>query len=75
MFVTFLLVTFSYLCVYLPINNCHRIKNEKRPMFFKAMPAPLATLCKGSSAMWNGMLILSVKRLSRPRNNARRPLG
>ena len=34
------------------------------------MPVPRATLCRGSSAMWNGMLILSVNRLSNPRRRA-----
>ena len=37
------------------------MRNEKRSTFFNAMPAPLATLCNGSSAMWNLMLILSVQ--------------
>ena len=32
-------------------------------MFLRATPAPIATLCNGSSAMWNGMLIFSCKRL------------
>ena len=43
---------FKYLEYYL-------IRNEKRSTFFNAIPAPLATLCNGSSAIWNGMLILS----------------
>ena len=34
---------------------------------------PFATLSNGSSAMWNGILILSVKRLSKPRSKAPPP--
>lgn len=36
---------------------CYRIRNEKRLMFFKAMPVPFATACRGSSAMMNLMPI------------------
>jgi len=49
------------------IRIIYLIKKEKRSTFFNATPVPLATACKGSSAMWKGMLILSVKRLSSPR--------
>ena len=50
------------------------IKNENLSTFFKAIPAPFATLWSGSSAMWNWILILSVRRLSRPQSNAPPPL-
>jgi hypothetical protein len=45
------------------MDSFYLIRNEKLSKFFRAMPAPLATLCNGSSAMWNWMLILSCRRL------------
>ena len=49
------------------------IKNEKRSTFFRAIPVPRATQCKGSSATWKGMLILSCNRLAKPRSKAPPP--
>ena len=54
-------------------RSLHRIRKEKRSTFFNAIPVPFATECKGSSAIWKGILILSVKRLSNPRNKAPPP--
>ena len=55
------------------MQSIYRIKKEKRSTFFSAIPVPFATLSKGSSAIWNGILILSVRRLSKPRSKAPPP--
>lgn len=73
--VTFNFLDFLYLDAFTVRLSAYLIKNEKRSTFFKAIPAPVATLWRGSSATWNGMLILSVKRLSIPRSNAPPPLS
>lgn len=41
--------------------------------YFIACPNAVDTLCNGSSAIWKGMFILSVRRLSSPRNSAPPP--
>ena len=55
-------------------NVFYRMRNEKCSTFFRATPVPLATQCSGSSATLNGMLILSVRRLSSPRSRAPPPV-
>ena len=42
-------------------------------MFFNATPVPFATAWSGSSAMWKGILILSVRRLSSHEARHHRP--
>lgn len=54
-------------------SSCYLIRNGKRCMFFSAIPVPRATQCKGSSATWNGIFILSDKRLSSPFSKAPPP--
>ena len=51
------------------------IRKAKLWMFLSATPVPFATLCKGSSATWNSMLILSVSRFARPRSRAPPPVS
>ena len=51
----------------------YRIRNENLLMFLSAMPVPRTTARSGSSAMWNGRLVLSCRRLSRPRISAPPP--
>lgn len=50
-----------------------RMRNENVSIFLSATPVPLATARRGSSAMWNWIPILSVRRLSRPRSMAPPP--
>ncbi len=52
---------------------CYRMRKENWSIFFNATPVPFATACNGSSAMWNGIPILSVNRLSNPLNKAPPP--
>ena len=52
----------------------YRIKKPKFATFFNATPVPRATACNGSSATWNGIVILSVKRLLNPCNCAPPPV-
>ena len=49
------------------------IKNPKLFTFFRAIPVPRATESKGSSATWNGIVILSVSRFASPRSSAPPP--
>jgi rod shape-determining protein MreB len=42
------------------------IRNEKRLIFFSAIPVPRAIARKGSSATWNGIPVLAFRRLSSP---------
>lgn len=49
------------------------IRNEKRLMFFNAMPVPRAMARSGSSAIWNGMPVFSFKRRSSPLMSAPPP--
>ena len=51
------------------IRIIYLIKKEKRSTFFNATPVPLATACKGSSAMWKGMLTVSYTHLTLPTNS------
>ncbi len=46
--------------------DAYFIRKEKPLMFFRAMPVPRATARSGSSAMWNGMPVFSLNRLSSP---------
>lgn len=48
------------------LQRCYRMRNEKRLMFFKAMPVPRAIARSGSSAIWNGRPVFSDKRRSSP---------
>lgn len=55
------------------VRTCYFIRNEKRLMFFSAIPVPRAMARSGSSAMWNGMPVFSFRRRSRPLINAPPP--
>lgn len=49
------------------------MRNEKRLMFFKAIPVPRAIARRGSSAMWNGMPVFSDSLRSNPLMSAPPP--
>lgn len=73
---TYCLCLFGMSCLYDCLVMCdYLIRNEKRSTFFNAMPAPFATECNGSSAIWNGILNLSSRRLLRPRSMAPPPVS
>ena len=50
------------------------IKNGYLWIFFKAMPVPLTTARKGSSATCTGNFVFAERRLSKPLNNAPPPV-